>query len=116
MLNFMNEETIAGYGQLIDTGNQYSEDAKNFYQMMNECLTQAQRLAAELTIIHESTNGIMSAVSDSNENIAQVTEHVGQLSEELSENENQAKMNLSATDNLETEVRKFIIQERSIYK
>lgn len=109
MLNFMNEETIAGYGQLIDTGNQYSEDAKNFYQMMNECLTQAQRLAAELTIIHESTNGIMSAVSDSNENIAQVTEHVGQLSEELSENENQAKMNLSATDNLETEVRKFII-------
>ena len=42
-------------------------------------------------------------------NIAQVTEHVGQLSEELSENENQAKMNLSATDNLETEVRKFII-------
>jgi methyl-accepting chemotaxis protein len=109
MLVFMNEQTLAGYGQLIETGKQYSDDANNFYNMMHNCLDQAQKLASELTIIKESMSGILYAVEDSNCNIEAVTNSVSDLSEDLYANKEQADNNLVATGNLETEVKKFII-------
>lgn len=109
MMVFMNEQTISGYGQLIETGKQYSNDAKNFYNMMDTCLNQARHLASELTSIKDAMSGILDAVEDGNQNIESVTHSVSDLSEDLYENKNQADCNLQATANLEKEVNKFII-------
>lgn len=109
MLLFMNEQTIKGYEQLIETGRQYSDDAKNFFQMMDSCLTQAKHLASELSVIKESMSGILYAVEDGNKSIESVTGSVGDLSEDLHKNKEQAESNLEATANLRSEVQKFII-------
>ena len=109
MMNFMNDQTIAGYNQLIETGKQYSSDAKSFHTVMQNCLDQANRLASELSIVKDSMSGILYAVEDSNNSIDSVTESVGILSEDLQANKEQADNNLIATANLEAEVRKFII-------
>lgn len=109
MLVFMNEQTISGYGQLIENGRQYSDDAKSFFYMMDECLGQAKHLASELTIIKNSMTGILNAVEDGNKSIENVTGSVSDLSLDLHENKNQADSNLEATANLEAEVQKFII-------
>lgn len=109
MLSFMHEQTMAGYGQLIDTGKQYSSDAENFYNMMSDCMQQAQQLEEEISRIKDSMSEILFAVEESTKNIESVTGSISDLSEDLYENKNQAENNLKATDNLEIEVKKFII-------
>lgn len=109
MMNFMNEETIAGYAQLINTGTQYSEDAGSFYTMMHESLQQARRLGEEIGRIKDSMAEIVNASDESIRNIEDVTSNVNDLSEDLEANKNQAGNNMQAVENLEAEVRKFII-------
>lgn len=109
MLSFMNEQTIAGYGQLIETGNQYSGDAKNFHDMMTDCMQKTQRLQEEISKIKDSMSEILHAVEESTKNIESVTGNITELSDDLFQNKTQAEGNLKATDNLETEVKKFII-------
>ncbi|MFG6378886.1 MAG: methyl-accepting chemotaxis protein [Lachnospiraceae bacterium] len=109
MLSFMNEQTIAGYGQLIETGNQYSDDAENFHHMMSDCMQKTQRLQEEISKIKDSMSEILHAVEESTKNIESVTGNITELSDDLFENKTQAEGNLKATDNLETEVKKFII-------
>ena len=109
MLNFMNEQTLAGYGQLIDTGTQYSKDAQSFYQMMQEYLMQARRLGEEVDRIKISMSEITKASDESINNIEDVTNNISNLSEDLEANKNQAESNLRAVENLETEVQKFVI-------
>ncbi|MDE7307445.1 MAG: methyl-accepting chemotaxis protein [Lachnospiraceae bacterium] len=109
MLSFMNEQTIAGYGQLIETGKQYSDDAENFHHMMSDCMQKTQRLQEEISKIKDSMSEILHAVEESTKNIESVTGNITELSDDLFENKTQAEGNLKATDNLETEVKKFII-------
>lgn len=109
MLNFLNEQTLYGYGQLIETGNQYSNDAENFYGVMDDCMKQANQLAMEIETIKQSMTGILLAVEESTRNIESVTESVTDLSDDLYKNKEQSESNLKATDNLENEVHKFII-------
>lgn len=109
VLSFMNEQTIAGYGQLIETGNQYSDDAENFHYMMSDCMQKTQYLQEEISKIKDSMSEILHAVEESTKNIESVTGNITELSDDLFENKTQAEENLKATDNLETEVKKFII-------
>lgn len=109
MLRFMNEQTLDGYGRLIDTGVQYGKDAESFYRMMNEYLQQARQLAEEIGSIKVAMSEILSAADESTKNIEDVSVNVGELSGDLKANKEQAGNNLQATDNLMTEVRKFII-------
>ena len=109
MMNFMNEETITGYSQLIQTGTQYSEDAGSFYNVMQESLQQARRLGEEIGRIKESMTQIVNASDESIRNIEDVTSNVSELTEDLEANKNQAGNNMQAVENLEAEVGKFII-------
>lgn len=109
MLTFLNEQTIVGYGQLIDTGTQYSKDAQSFYQMMLESLDQARRLGEEIERIKVSMSEIVHASDESIHNIEEVTSNINDLTEDLEANKDQAESNLQAVNNLETEVQKFII-------
>lgn len=109
MLKFLNEQTLYGYGQLIETGTQYSNDAENFYQVMDDCMKRANQLAKEIEMIKQSMSGILIAVEESTENIANVTENVSELSNDLYQNKEQSESNLQSTGNLENEVNKFVI-------
>ena len=109
MLDFLNEHTLYGYGQLIETGTQYSKDAENFHDVMEECMTQADHLSGEIDKIKVAMSEILAAVEESTRNIESVTVSVGELSEDLNQNKEQSESNLRATDNLGNEVKKFII-------
>lgn len=109
MLEFLNEQTMYGYGQLIETGRKYRDDAESFNQIMNGCMEQADRLSREIAAMKQSMTGILGAVEESAENIDSVTAGVSGLSEELHKNKEQSESNLEATHNLENEVNKFVI-------
>ncbi len=109
MLAFLNDQTLYGYGQLIDTGGQYSSDAKRFYDVMLDFMGQANYMVQELETIRQSMSGILLAVEESNRSIESITDNANKLSGDLYENKEQSESNLMATDNLEREVNKFII-------
>lgn len=109
MLKFLNEQTLYGYGQLIDTGNQYSQDAESFYNVMDNCMNKVGQLATEIDTIKQAMSGILVAMEESAKNIENVNDHVSSLSTDLLQNKEQSESNLEATGNLEREVHKFII-------
>lgn len=109
MLEFLNEQTMYGFSQLIETGNQYSQDAEKFYTVMESCKEKAEELSIEIGTIKQSMTGILEAMEDSAKSVDRVNENVGSLSEDLNQNKEQSENNLEATDNLEREVHKFII-------
>ena len=109
MLVFLNEQTLYGYQQLIETGNQYSDDAGNFHDLMGSCMEQSEHLSGEIDRMKSSMSGILAAVEESTSNIASVMESVADLSRDLTDNKEQSENNLEATDNLANEVHKFII-------
>ena len=109
MLTFLNDQTLYGYGQLIDTGSQYSSDAKKFYDVMHDFMGQANYMVQEIDTIRQSMSGILLAVEESNRSIESITANANQLSGDLYANKEQSESNLIATDNLEHEVNKFVI-------
>lgn len=109
MLQFLNEETMYGYNQLIATGNQYSQDADKFHQVMEDCMNRAGQLTSEIDAMKQSMAGILGAMEESAKNIESVNENVSSLSEDLHRNKEQSESNLEATDILDREVHKFII-------
>lgn len=109
MMNFLNEQTMDGYEQLINTGRQYSNDVKNFNNLMEDCKNRTDELTLEIETIKQSMSGILYAMEENSRNIDSVSENVEELSEKLQQNKKQSETNLEATDNLEKEVNKFII-------
>lgn len=109
MLNFLNEQTMYGFNRLIETGNQYSNDAASFYTVMDKCMQKSSQLATEIDTIRSAMSGILNAMEDSAKSIDSVNNNVSSLSEDLHQNKEQSESNLEATDNLEREVHKFII-------
>lgn len=109
MLAFLNDQTLYGYEQLIETGGQYSSDAKTFYDVMLDFMGQASYMVQEIETIRQSMSGILLAVEESNRSIESITANANKLSGDLYENKEQSESNLIATDNLEHEVNKFII-------
>ncbi len=109
MLAFLNDQTLYGYEQLIETGGQYSSDAKTFYNVMLDFMGQASYMVQEIETIRQSMSGILLAVEESNRSIESITANANKLSGDLYENKEQSESNLIATDNLENEVNKFII-------
>ena len=109
MLAFLNDQTLYGYGQLIETGSQYSSDAKKFHDVMHDFMGQANYMVQEIDAIRQSMSGILLAVEESNKSIENITTNANRLSGDLYANREQSESNLIATDNLEREVNKFII-------
>ncbi len=109
MLTFLNEQTIFGYDRLIETGSNYSRDAENFHGVMGDCMTKANQLEGEIEAIKQSMAGILQAMEESAQNVERINSNVNDLSNDLLKNKEQSESNLEATDNLEREVKKFII-------
>ena len=109
MLLFMKEQTVVGCNELVKVGNQYSEDTKNFYEMMESNWKKAKRLAEGLEVIKKSTVDILYKVEDSAKHIENINENVTELTSDLHQSKEQSEDNLRVTNNLEVEVEKFII-------
>ena len=106
---FISNEVVADYQNTVETGEQYSEDAKTFHEMTteiattsNEIIDSMDTLTQTINIMAEASNQSAGDTAEISGNINQLTGYFDQIAD-LSDNLSQS------TDNLHELVDKYIV-------
>lgn len=111
MLDFIQEEVLPDYDKLVDTGNQYSDDATRVDNLMLDFADSASELK---NTMHEMTNlieEISGTITSSSEQVSGVSDSVTALTDSLSNIQSGIIVTDDVSNRLELEVAKFITDE-----
>lgn len=109
MVSFINNTAMSGYQSLVDTGDNYKNDAGSFYDMMDEFLQTAGDLRENMDSIKEAIEAINIAVEESAKGVNNVSEKAVSLTEIVNSINTDAQGNQTIASDLNNEVGKFKI-------
>lgn len=109
MVTFINDTTMSGYQNLVNTGDSYQKDAGSFYDMMDEFLHRANDLRQNMDSIKEAVEAINIAVEESAKGVTNVSEMSVNLTEIVNSINEEAQSNQGVAGQLNNEVGKFKI-------
>lgn len=109
MVSFVNEITMSGYENLVDTSGNYKDDAGSFYDMMDEFSKTARDLQQNMDSIKEAVGAVNIAVEESAKGITNVSEMSVNLTEIVNSISDEAQGNQEIAGHLNSEVGKFKI-------
>lgn len=109
MVRFVNETTMSGYDNLVNTSGNYKDDAGSLYDMMNAFLQTANDLQNNMDNIRELAESINAAVEESAKGVANVSEMSVNLTEIVNAISEEAQGNQEIAGHLNNEVGKFKI-------
>lgn len=107
MIAFMNKTAIQGYEKLLETSESYQNNVGDMHEMMQHFASESERLKRNMNEIKESLDDVKTAVSECALGITNVTETAVDLTENVSDIEKEANLNLEIVDRLNAEVGKF---------
>ena len=107
MIAFMNKTAIQGYEKLLETSESYQNNVGDMHKMMQHFASESEQLKRNMNGIKESLDDVKTAVGECAIGITNVTETAVDLTENVSDIEKEANLNLEIVDRLNTEVRKF---------
>lgn len=107
MVAFINNTAMNGYQSLVDTGENYKNDAGRFYEMMDEFSQTADDLQESMDSIKEAVEAINIAVEESAKGVGNVSEKAVNLSEIINAINEEAQGNREVAGDLNREVGKF---------
>jgi len=109
MVSFINNTAMSGYQNLVDTGDNYKNDAGSFYDMMDEFLQTASDLRENMDSIKEAVDAVNIAVEESAKGVNNVSEKAVSLTEIVNSINEDAQGNQTIAGDLNNEVGKFKI-------
>lgn len=109
MVTFVNDTTMSGYENLVNTSGGYKDDAGSIYNMMNEFLETANDLQQNMDSIKEAVGAINIAVEESAKGVTNVSEMSVNLAEIVDSINEEAQGNQEIAEHLNNEVGKFKI-------
>ena len=109
MVTFVNNTTMSGYENLVNTSGNYKDDAGSLYDMMNEFLQTANDLQQNMDSIREAVDAINIAVEESAKGVTNVSEMSVNLTEIVNSISEEARGNQEIAGHLNNEVGKFKI-------
>lgn len=109
MVAFINETTMSGYQNLVNTGGDYQNDAGSFYDIMDEFSHTSSDLRQNMDSIKEAVEAINVAVEESAKGITNVSEMSVNLTEIVNSISEEAQGNQEIAGQLNNEVGKFKI-------
>lgn len=110
MINFMEEIAMKGYGSLVETSGHYVDDAGNINEIMQEFAVSSKKLQSNIDSIKESIDSVNIAVEESARGVTNVTEMSVNLTESVGHIEKEATDNKEIANRLQTEVDKFKLE------
>lgn len=110
MLNFLNEVTLAGYSQLLDTTNKYKHDADNINRMMRDFSEISREVNEAIDAIQEAISAVDVAIEENTKGIVTVAETSTNLTEVVNNISETAEQNKEISDMLNGEVGKFKLE------
>ncbi len=109
MVAFVNDTTMSGYENLVNTSGNYKDDAGSLYDMMNEFLQTANDLQQNMDSIKEAVGAVNIAVEESAKGVTNVSEMSVSLTEIVNSISEEAQGNQEIAGHLNNEVGKFKI-------
>ncbi len=111
MLEFIQHEVLPDYDNLVDTGNQYSNDASRVDELMLKFADSAQELKNTMHDMTLMISEIDTTISNSSGEVAEVSNSVIALSENMAEIQGSIITTEDVSKRLDAEVAKFVTDE-----
>ncbi len=104
---FIDRNVSKDYGLLIETGEQYYNDAENIAQLMNNFNDTSQKLAEIISQVVQSVDEIAQAISNSASEAGVISQHITKIVEQADSVALLIEENGQSADNLMTTVNHF---------
>lgn len=108
MIAFLNEKTLGGYQTLIQNGDSFTNNAKQIEQMVVGFQQKAASIEDEMNVIQNAISAVGEAIEQSSIGINEIANTSIKLTEILDSTNQQTSQNLKVTEELETEIQKFV--------
>ncbi|MCR4833342.1 MAG: methyl-accepting chemotaxis protein [Butyrivibrio sp.] len=107
MVEFVREKTVGGYIQLMETGEQYQEDAKKISEMLKNVEQASHNIESSMNVVSDAMDDVSTAVEESARGISDVAGAVSEMSENMKQNRVVVNENANIAQQLDDEVNKF---------
>jgi len=107
MVQFMEEITLKGYGNLLKTSKDYNEEAENIHMMMERLAQNSELIQQSMDSIKGSIKEVNVAVEESTKGVLNISERSTALSDNIKDIGQKANVNQIVARELEQEVGKF---------
>lgn len=108
MLSFIQQEVMPDYDNLVNTGNQYKDDASRVDDIMHQFADSAIGLKNTMREMTDLIQDISGTINDSTEQVSGVSESVDTLTGSISHIQTSIQVTEDVSKRLESEVDKFI--------
>ncbi|MCH5253015.1 MAG: methyl-accepting chemotaxis protein [Lachnospiraceae bacterium] len=108
MLGFIQDEVLPDYDELVNTGNQYSDDASRVDDIMLQFADSAAALKNTMHDITTLIREISGTIHDSSSQVSGVSNSVATLTESMSEIQTGIRHTEDVSNRLDSEVEKFV--------
>lgn len=107
MIEFINENVMKGYGDLVDTSEEYKKSAERIDEIMQECASFSVEIKKDIDDIKENTDNVNSVVEEATQGVILATEKTLDMSEHLGRIGEEADSSKEMTNELFDEVNHF---------
>ena len=110
MVTFIETTAMGGYDKLMETCEEYQQDAANLQATMMNFEEQATSIQNTIAEVDDAIHSVDSAMDDNAKGVSGVTETVSGLTQNMITLEQQANKNQKVSEELDSEVHKFKLQ------
>lgn len=110
MVTFINEITLKGYQDLLNTSSDYRRDIQNMSERMEKFHNMSENLTKNMENVKSSIGSINSAIAESTDGINNVAHSASELSGKMDDIDSKAGSNKHVAQNLNDEVDKFKVE------
>ena len=110
MLAFIQQDVMPDYDNLVNTGNQYNEDATRVDDIMHQFADSATTLKDTMREMTELIQDISETIYDSSNQVSGVSESVGAMTESISDIQSSIQITEDVSKRLDSEVAKFVTE------
>ncbi len=114
MLDFIQEEVMPDYDNLVNTGNQYNDDANRIDTIMLQFADSATALKDTMHDMATLIREISDTINDSSDQVSGVSESVTTLNESMLEIQSSIRVTEDVSKRLDSEVAKFVTEENGV--
>lgn len=111
MLEFIQDEVMPDYDNLVNTGNQYNEDANRIDTIMLQFADSATALKDTMHEMATLIQEISETINDSSEQVSGVSESVTTLTDSMMDIQTSIRVTEDVSRRLDSEVAKFVTEE-----
>lgn len=111
MLEFIRDEVLPDYDNLVNTGNQYSDDAVWFDNTMIDFAGSATKLKTTMHDMASLIQEISETIHDSSLQVSGVSDSVSALTDSMSDIKSSIQITEDVSHRLDSEVARFVTEE-----